>query len=120
MRNIALALAVLVPVAAAAQRPPSGRDAEPTATAARNPLAPRDGSVASSHGPFVSGDCAVCHAEDGKRVGPARKPVNDVCLECHGEFGNAAEVRKMKHPAPARACTGCHNPHNSARKSLLL
>ncbi|HVP66084.1 MAG TPA: cytochrome c3 family protein [Anaeromyxobacteraceae bacterium] len=118
----ALALIAAAPLATLAQRaPPAGvPDREPTAAAAPNPLAPRDGPVASSHGPYVSGDCAVCHAEDGKRVGPARKPVNDVCLECHGEFGRAADAKGMRHPAPTRACTACHNPHNSPKKSLLL
>jgi len=119
MRTLALTLALSLPLLSGAAEPVRPRQ-EPTASAAPNRLAPVAGTASSTHGPFASGDCAVCHAVDGKRVGPARKPVSDVCLECHGEFGSSAEAKKMKHPTPGASCTNCHNPHNSARKSLLL
>ena len=121
MRTLAAALALLLaPQARAADpRAPAPRP-EPTAEAPPSRLAPVSGATASVHGPYASGDCAVCHAQDEKRVGPARKPASPVCLECHGELGSAAEAKRMKHPAPGVACTSCHNPHNSARRSLLL
>ncbi len=117
MRTLVAALALLV--AQPEPRSPAPRS-EPTAQAPENRLAPVAGPAASTHGPYASGDCAVCHAQEGKRVGPARMPASQVCLECHGELGSATEAKRMKHPAPGVACTSCHNPHNSRQRSLLL
>jgi len=121
MRLLALSLLPIpVLLAAAEPAPPARERREPTAEAAANPLAPVGGAALSTHGPFASGDCAVCHEPDGKRVGRARKPVAEVCLGCHRDLSSAAGAAKAGHPLPVTSCTDCHNPHNSLRKSLLL
>ncbi len=84
---------------------------------------PRDQEV-SSHGPFQSGDCDTCHASrDPKNPGPAAV-TNDTCFECHDEFKGKAPVKMEKsvHPkvTSATSCVGCHSPHNSRKKKLLL
>lgn len=74
----------------------------------------------SSHAPYEAGDCSICHRGDNsKPVGELRKPIPDLCLDCHEEFSG---VLKRPHVhAPARkACTSCHNPHNAMFPKLLL
>lgn len=92
--------------------------------AAANPrLAPLPKSEALVvHGPYEQGACDTCHERaDAKNPGPA-KVTKETCLACHDEFGGSAPVRIGKgknHPIKGE-CTGCHNPHNSAKKKLLL
>ena len=75
------------------------------------------------HGPYEQGACETCHARaDQKDPGPARV-TNDTCLGCHDEFSGTAPVKLgqgKSHPSGKGPCTACHNPHNSARKKLLL
>jgi predicted CXXCH cytochrome family protein len=74
------------------------------------------------HGPFEQGACDACHARaDQKDPGPATVS-KETCLACHDEFGGKAPVRIGKgknHPVKGE-CTGCHNPHNSKKRKLLL
>ncbi len=82
---------------------------------------PREKAVVV-HGPYEQGDCDTCHASaDPKAPGPA-KVTKETCLACHDEFGGTAPVRVGKgksHPVKGE-CIGCHNPHKSAKKKLLL
>ena len=82
---------------------------------------PRDQAVVV-HGPFEQGACDACHARaDQKDPGPATV-TKETCLACHDEFGGKAPVRIGKgknHPVKGE-CTGCHNPHNSKKRKLLL
>ncbi len=83
-------------------------------------LAPVEGQARSTHGPFESGDCAVCHQKtDGPGPGKLKKAVNELCFDCHDEF-KASLGPRMQHPPPRDECTQCHNPHNSTRRKLLL
>lgn len=83
-------------------------------------LAPVAGRVASTHGPFESGECKLCHERsDRKNPGRPTRTGNGVCFDCHDEFKGTV-ARKMRHPSPKASCTGCHNPHNSRKKKLLL
>ena len=93
------------------------------ARAEANRLAPvpRDQATVV-HGPYEQGACDACHARaDQKDPGPA-SVTKETCLACHDEFGGKAPVRVGKgkaHPVKGE-CTGCHNPHNSKKKKLLL
>ncbi len=104
------------------------------AASAASPLAPVDGEVASTHGPYEARECGVCHegapvpdsgacrvCHEGRGGGPGLvvRYVNQICFDCHDDFSGPA-ARRMKHPKPEDACTRCHNPHNSWKKKLLL
>jgi hypothetical protein len=82
---------------------------------------PRDQAVVV-HGPYEQGACDACHARaDQKDPGPATV-TKETCLACHDEFGGKAPVRigqGKNHPVKGE-CTGCHNPHNSKKKKLLM
>ena len=81
----------------------------------------------SSHAPYILGDCTVCHAPhrpvageslaEAALPGLAYGPVNERCLDCHGELFRAPP---KAHPPRQSYCTTCHNPHNSRQPSLLL
>jgi hypothetical protein len=113
MRLIPSALLVLAALALAA----------PAARAGESRLAPlpREQAVVV-HGPYEQGACDACHARaDQRDPGPATV-TKETCLACHDEFGGKAPVRIGKgknHPVKGE-CTGCHNPHNSKKKKLLL
>ncbi len=70
---------------------------------------PKGTKAASSHAPFVSGDCALCHRL--KKDQPAPETGDALCLGCH------EDARKHTH-AP-RKCGRCHNSHDSTRPKLL-
>lgn len=96
------------------------------------------------HGPFAAGECGRCHSLGqsksflGNRDATSQKPssVNPVsassrltlppaqlCVNCHSEHGVtfARDSRLQQHlPAAAGACTGCHSPHQSLRRYMLL
>lgn len=95
----------------------------PAARAEANRLAPVPREQATVvHGPFEQGACDACHARaDQRDPGPAAV-TKETCLACHDEFGGKAPVRIGKgknHPVKGE-CTGCHNPHNSTKRKLLL
>ncbi len=94
-----------------------------TAGAGEARLAPLPRAQATVvHGPYEQGACDTCHARaDAADPGPASAG-KAVCLACHDEFGGKVPVRIGKgksHPIKGE-CTGCHNPHNSKKKKLLL
>lgn len=95
----------------------------PTARAGNARLAPlpRD-QAAVVHGPYEQGACDACHERADPRSPGAATVAKETCLACHDEFGGSAPVRVGKgrsHPVKGE-CTGCHNPHNSRKKKLLL
>jgi predicted CXXCH cytochrome family protein len=72
--------------------------------------------AATSHMPYVAGLCDQCHTRnDPRNPGPVEKKSPQLCLECHDDFTG---VRKG-HPDRGD-CTGCHNPHDSTKRKLLL
>jgi predicted CXXCH cytochrome family protein len=93
------------------------------ALAEPGPLAPlpKDQAV-SSHPPFETGACGICHARgDPANPGPARV-ADEVCTGCHDDFAGGASVKMdtALHPtAVGTLCVGCHRPHNSAKKKLV-
>jgi hypothetical protein len=93
-----------------------------TAAAAASRLAPLPkGEAVVSHGPYEMGACDTCHARsDPRDPGPA-SATNETCLACHEEFSGTAPVKMDQGTHIARGtCTGCHSPHNSRKKKLLL
>ena len=98
------------------------------------------------HGPIEAGMCEACHDAHGSPYeSQLIKPINELCLSCHGHLRNQTHVvRTMTgqgHPLsgkknPAKASTGrdlscvsCHNPHggdvryyfvNNAEERMLL
>lgn len=80
------------------------------------------GQATVVHGPYEQGSCDACHARaDASDPGPATA-ARETCLACHDEFAGKAPVRLGKgksHPLTGE-CTGCHNPHNSKKRKLLL
>ncbi len=96
------------------------------------------------HGPFAAGECERCHSLGqsksflGNRatinVAPLAVttvsassrlvfPPEQLCVSCHSQH-DASSVRDLglqQHPpAAAGMCTGCHSPHQSLRRYMLL
>lgn len=80
------------------------------------------------HGPVEAGMCEACHDPHGSsNESQLIKPVNELCLSCHGHIAKNIHVVRgadgKSHPLtgkkdPSRAATGremscisCHNPH---------
>ncbi len=85
--------------------------------------------------------CFTCHADDVTGRGVIHKPVADGrCMECHGPHGGpfrennvkgegkqacyachkVMDAVKVRHGAIERyGCTGCHDPHGTANRSML-
>lgn len=83
---------------------------------------PKEEAV-STHGPFEAGACEICHERaNAKNPGKALKVTNELCFDCHDDFksGSPVKLDKSKHPSGTMACTGCHNPHNSKKRKLLM
>ncbi len=96
------------------------------------------------HGPFAAGECQRCHSLGqstsflGNRgtVGGAPSPLSSVsaasrllmpakelCITCHTQHGRAfARDHDLEQHRPVATgnCTGCHNPHQSLRRYMLL
>ncbi len=99
-------------------------------------------AVKWSHGPYAAGECNRCHALSaslglGKRGGSKRKatvnmssvggrllaPAEELCLGCHDTKSvEVADQRNLRLHGPVASglCIGCHNPHQSARRYMLL
>ena len=123
VRTMALLLALGLAAAPAwGQKKPAGEPRKAVggaATPAQVAPLPAAASPASSHAPYEAGECAICHAGDNpKQPGPIRKPLPELCLDCHEDFA-AVLKRPNTHPPARSACTTCHNPHNSAHPKLL-
>lgn len=94
------------------------------------------------HGPFAAGECGRCHSLGqsksftGNRDITVPSPVTSIaassrlimpkqelCISCHERHGAAfASDRGLRqHPQVAQGlCTGCHNPHQSLRRYMLV
>ena len=85
----------------------------------RAPLA-SPATAVSSHAPYESGDCNLCHAEgDRDHPGPVLSKGAEGCLGCHEEFGDVFK-RKHVHKPLKEGCIACHNPHNATARKLLV
>jgi predicted CXXCH cytochrome family protein len=96
------------------------------------------------HGPFAAGECGRCHSlgqstsflGNRQTVGEAPSPVASIsapsrllmpperlCVSCHTQHGTdfALNHDLQQHgPSATGACTGCHSPHQSLRRYMLL
>ncbi len=68
--------------------------------------------------PALDEGCDGCHVVEGVKL--AAKEQKGACYACHTDFGAAEEGKtKFLHaPVAAGECTGCHDPHFSARPKL--
>jgi len=80
------------------------------------------------HGPVEAGMCEACHDSHGSgSESQLIKPVNELCISCHGHIRTTAHVVRIPtgeghplsgKPDPAKkgtgremSCISCHNPH---------
>lgn len=68
--------------------------------------------------PALDEGCDGCHTVEGVKL--AAKEQKAACYACHTDFGAEEEGKKKYLHAPVAAgeCTGCHDPHFSARAKL--
>ncbi len=98
------------------------------------------------HGPVEAGLCEACHdAHGSQNESQLIKPINELCLSCHGHIAKQAHVVRTTtgegHPLKGKpdpvkkvsgkemTCISCHNPHggqvryffvNNAEDRMLL
>jgi predicted CXXCH cytochrome family protein len=96
------------------------------------------------HGPFAAGECGRCHslaqsksfsgnAAAASRSAPSintvsassrlTMPKQQLCASCHSQHSTGfAQGRGLIQHAPSAdgLCTGCHSPHQSLRRYMLL
>ena len=96
-------------------------------------------AVKWTHGPYAAQECDRCHAlsaslkigargtagdKPQKSVGERLlAPPEELCLGCHETKGTrAADERgvRLHGPVASGLCIGCHNPHQSPRRFMLL
>lgn len=87
--------------------------------------------LAFVHGPVEAGLCEACHDPHGSQnESQLIKPINELCLSCHGHIRNQIHVVRTPEgkghilsgkPNPAKmgsgremSCIACHNPHGGA------
>jgi predicted CXXCH cytochrome family protein len=84
------------------------------------------------HGIIKGQGCVVCHsphATDNQFM--LRKPVNDLCVGCHTKLAGITRghpvsghplsgPEERRRPGRRLTCVGCHNPHGSKYKHLLV
>ena len=80
------------------------------------------------HGPIEAGMCEACHDPHGSQnESQLRKPINEICLSCHGHIRNQTHIVRTTtgegHPLTGKpdpskkgtgrqlSCISCHNPH---------
>lgn len=81
------------------------------------PISPDD--AVSTHGPFEMGECGICHdPQDKAAPGRLLKSGSALCFDCHEDF--KAPVKNHPKVDAKSKCTGCHSPHNSKKRKLLL
>ena len=67
--------------------------------------------------PALDDGCEGCHAVDGLKL--KSKGQKEACYACHDNFEKEEGKKKYVHsPVAAGECTGCHDPHFSARAKL--
>jgi len=115
---VALLTAGAAPAGKAAPAKATGRLA--TAPGALAPL-PAGVKAASSHGPFLEGNCSVCHQKNDPRTpGPLTSSTNGLCFGCHEELEAVMQQRPHQHQAAVESCSNCHAAHDVRQKELLL
>lgn len=73
-------------------------------------------TAAATHMPYLTGQCDHCHTgNDRRNPGPVEGRSPQLCLDCHDDFTGV----RRGHPDRGD-CTGCHNPHDSTKRKLLL
>jgi len=75
----------------------------------------------TSHPPFESGECSVCHngPQDKDPFG-LTMPVGELCSQCHEDVVEAAKDAPFPHvPAGGGDCVTCHNPHTGSGDAML-
>lgn len=67
------------------------------------------------HGPTAVGSCTACHEpHDANERGLMKRPVRDLCLQCHADFNSAMNEAGFVHPPVKNSpCTVCHDPHGA-------
>ncbi|MEW6365857.1 MAG: cytochrome c3 family protein [Acidobacteriota bacterium] len=81
---------------------------------------PQAEAAFTSHAPYETGDCGLCHKQSDPRAsGALARPVAELCLGCHEDFKQVLS-RRFAHAAAEDSCVNCHNPHNSKQPKLLL
>lgn len=85
-----------------------------------------------AHGILEGSGCSACHSPHASDYRfQLAGPINDVCVSCHVTFKGIKEGHPVgKHPLSGvpdqlrkgreLACSGCHNPHGSEYKFLLI
>ncbi len=75
-----------------------------------------------SHAPYESEDCLKCHQMTKGKVGPVRARNRSLCLSCHGKLteGDHLLYSHLQMGKEENVCLGCHSPHRSVKKALLL
>jgi predicted CXXCH cytochrome family protein len=80
------------------------------------------------HGPIEAGMCDACHDPHGSdNEGQLLKPINEICLSCHGHIRGQVHVVRVSggetHPLSGKvdpskqgsgrqmSCISCHSPH---------
>ncbi len=66
------------------------------------------------HGPASVWSCLSCHESNAPIKYSVKKPLKDVCYECHVDQKNEWGSKKYIHgPVNVGECTICHSPHSS-------
>lgn len=73
----------------------------------------------SKHAPVADGDCSLCHQPHASDFeGLLVLEGNELCLDCHGDIGEALEY-PVEHAAAQDECVSCHRPHSADDRPLL-
>jgi len=81
--------------------------------------------------PSIKKDCALCHLshQKGESAILLKKPVSELCIDCHGDRKAPAEhkvditpsmpVEGLPLTAGKITCTTCHDPHKNVNGKML-
>ncbi len=83
------------------------------------------------HGPVLKNECSTCHEPHNSKFAKLlRNDEDKLCLSCHNktikgtnstiEDINLKITSKTVHAPVAQGCSGCHLPHASKNKALLI